>query len=267
VIISIDFYADFGFFKKPDINDTIYLTYNIIHKPVVLGIFGAILGLEGHKKEGELPEYYQKLKDIKIGIQPIGEHQKNGNFEKIIVKYNDATGFSNQSNGNGATLNIVEQILVKPAYRIFVQIEEDNKIQKELRERLKNGRAVFIPYFGKNEFHCWWKNYKEYNFNQIKFETFKIKTIFSKSQGKKLKDLKKAIAFGLSQGIRNNHGKTYVLFERLPVGFNEDLKQYSDLWEFVYTNIVFEKKKFFENENFYELQEQEGEIEDVIYLF
>ena len=44
-LISIELKSDFGFFKKPDINDSIYLTYNMIHKPALLGLFGAIYGL------------------------------------------------------------------------------------------------------------------------------------------------------------------------------------------------------------------------------
>ncbi len=265
-LISADFYGDFGFFKKPDINDTIFLTYNFIHKPVILGIFGAILGYGGHKKEGELPEYYEKLKDVKIGIQPIGENQKNGNFEKMLVKYNDTTGFS--SNEKGGILNVLEQVLVKPAYRIFVLINEEDDVQENLRERLEKKEAVFVPYFGKNEFHCWWGNYKEYDFKEeIESKDFVIKTIFSKPQSRTIKDLKKTIAFNFSNGLSKVYEKPYIVFERLPVGFDTFLKQYSELQEFIYTNTVFEKQDIFEKENFYELGESKKEIGDVIYMF
>ena len=70
-IISFDLNAEFGFFKKPDINDGIYLTYNMLHKPALLGIIGAIIGLKGYERNGVLPEYYNKLKHIKVGIQPL----------------------------------------------------------------------------------------------------------------------------------------------------------------------------------------------------
>ncbi len=279
-IISVEFKADFGFFKKPDINDTIFLTYNFIHKPAVLGIFGAILGLEGHKKEGELPEYYQKLKDLKIGIEPIGHHKK-GNFEKILVKYNDATGIS----GGGATLNVLEQVLVKPAYRIYIKIngysddelkfanDEEKKefknLLSELKERLKNNKAIFIPYFGKNEFHCWWEKFNDkYQIKELSDE-FKITTIFSKPEGKTLKDLKKQIAFNFSFALKNPIEKIYATFERLPVGFDEDLHQYSELQEFVYTNMIFHKNKFSINgsQNFKEIKKNGEERGKVIYLF
>ena len=36
-LISFDIQADFGFFKKPDYNDGVLLTYNMLHKPALLG--------------------------------------------------------------------------------------------------------------------------------------------------------------------------------------------------------------------------------------
>ena len=44
-LISFDIQADFGFFKKPDYNDGVLLTYNMLHKPALLGILGAITAL------------------------------------------------------------------------------------------------------------------------------------------------------------------------------------------------------------------------------
>lgn len=55
-LVSFDLKADFGFFKKPDIND-IYLTYNMLHKPALLGILGAIVGLQGFQENSILPVY------------------------------------------------------------------------------------------------------------------------------------------------------------------------------------------------------------------
>lgn len=38
-----------AFFKKPDVNSYYYFTYGQIHKVVLLGIFGAILGYSGYE--------------------------------------------------------------------------------------------------------------------------------------------------------------------------------------------------------------------------
>jgi len=254
-LISIDLKSDFGFFKKPDINDSIYLTYNMIHKPVLLGLLGAILGLEGHKSYGILPEYYKKLQSLKIGIEPIGEGQKNGNFEKTTVKYNNATGHA-----SAGTLNILEQILIKPAYRIYLELDKN----EELYRRLKNHEAVFIPYLGKNDFSCWWEKFKEDygNVTNISSEIFKIRTIFRKPKGTTLNELREQIAFGFIAGMQDKAEAVFSQFERLPTGFNEELKQYSEPEEFVYTNMNFTKAKFSVDKNFKQLGNG-----DVVYLF
>jgi len=82
-LISIDLKADFGFFRKPDANVGINLSYNMLHKPALLGILGAIIGLEGYKELGKIPEYYEKLKDLQVGIEPLG-HEK-GNLQKRLL--------------------------------------------------------------------------------------------------------------------------------------------------------------------------------------
>lgn len=257
-LISIELKSNFGFFKKPDINDSIYLTYNMIHKPALMGILGAILGFEGHKSYGKLPKYYDKLqkeRKLQIGIEPINEGQTYGNFEKTTVKYNNATGHA-----SAGTLNVLEQILIKPAYRIYLELDEN----EELFRKLENHEAVFIPYLGKNDFPCWWENFKEDygNVTNISSETFKIKTIFRKPKDSTLNELREQIAFGFMAGMREKAEPVFSQFERLPTGFNEDLKQYSEPEEFVYTNMKFTKEKFSTDNDFKQLENG-----DVIYLF
>ena len=113
-LISFTIKAEKGFLKKPDINDGIYLTYNMLHKPAILGILGAIIGLEGYQKNGVLPEYYKELKDIPVGVKPV--NAEKGNFQKTKITYNNTTGFA--SNEAGGNLIITEQTLIKPSYKI-----------------------------------------------------------------------------------------------------------------------------------------------------
>ena len=109
-LISFDIQADFGFFKKPDYNDGVLLTYNMLHKPALLGILGAIIGLRGYRKKGEWPEYYQRLAALPVGIEPLeGRHEK-GNFQKTIVKYTNTVGYANQA-GNNAVNRMVEEAI------------------------------------------------------------------------------------------------------------------------------------------------------------
>ncbi|WP_081421631.1 hypothetical protein [Salinivirga cyanobacteriivorans] len=239
-IISFDIQADFGFLKQPDTNEPMYLTYNMIHKPFVLGMFGAILGKKGFQENKKFPEYYKDLKKIQVGIKPLGS--ENGNFQKTIIKYNNSTGAANKGTFKGtntkgkavefeigATLNIVEQTLVKPSYRIYFL--SDNV---ELISRIENNEAVYLPYLGKNDFSLWWDNVKNYNYENFYYEnSYQVSSIFAKKtaikDGKEIEEEVPAWEMDFSK-------KCFMYFERLPVGYDAELYQYV-YKPFVYTTF------------------------------
>lgn len=64
-LISFDLRADFGVFKKPDVNEGLQLTFNMLHRPALLGILGAIAGLEGYQKKGFSRHITRRLEDSK----------------------------------------------------------------------------------------------------------------------------------------------------------------------------------------------------------
>ena len=236
--ISIDFKADFGFLKKPDTNEPVSLTFNMLHKPALLGIFGAILGISGYKtyldlkqkKRGYLPEYYLKLKNLKVGLQPLRDGKPTSTvFDKTIIQYNNGVGYANLD-GN---LIIMEQTLVNPSFRIFLLLSKDD-LENQLYDSLQNSKAEYLPYLGKNDFSLSWTNFKEYDFKEYDFrESFRIDSIFIKNE-KTLKD-NKSISFSDVFGLSDS---TYMLFEHLPIGYNEHLFQY-DYESFSYTNVKF----------------------------
>ena len=92
-----------AFFKKPEVNTYHYYTFGQIHKVVLLGMFGAILGYGGYAqkkwespKKGEpavedYPEFYERLKDIKISIIPQNER---GYIPKKIQIFNNSVGYA-----------------------------------------------------------------------------------------------------------------------------------------------------------------------------
>ena len=163
-LISFDLKAEFGFFKKPDINDGIHLTYNMLHKPALLGILGAIVGLQGYTKNYELPEYYKCLKNLKIGIEPLNSDK--GNYLKDIISYINGTGFAN----NDGNLIISEQTIINPSYRCYVLLNMSSEIEKKLYDNLKSYNSVFLPYMGKNDFSAWWDNFEEYEYSKFNFD-------------------------------------------------------------------------------------------------
>jgi len=228
-LVSFTIKAEFGMFKKPDINDKIFVSYNMVHKPYLLGILGAIMGYDGHnqnKDKSKMPKYYEKLKDIRVAIAPSSEN--GGIFKKEFIIFNNTT--------NGSIANITEQTLVNPSYRIYLEL--DDKIDEELIGKLKKKEAIFPPYMGKNEFSLWWDNFKVHE-KLEKVESkkrFEVKTIIKKPENFVLKN----------SGYKERTTNYFYLFERLPIGFDEQLKQYN-YHEFLYTNAVFKTNGSLEN--------------------
>ncbi len=237
-LISFDIKADFGFLKKPDINEGIYLTYNSLHKPALLGILGAIIGLGGfyqsYVKNKKLPEYYDKLGNVKVGVQPLST---KGNITKTIIKYNNSVGYASEE--QGGNLIVSEQTLLKPSFRIFLLLHIENAYERKLYDHVKNSKSEFIPYLGKNDFQIWWdkNNVKEYSFikdNHVT-ESLPIENLFIKPVGKTIRQNSVNQAdeiFDWSQPITNDF---FIFFERLPIGYDEQTSNYK-YEDFVFTN-------------------------------
>jgi len=242
-LISFDLKAEMGFLKKPDINDGIYLTYNMLHKPALLGILGAIAGLGGYKENSKWPEYYDKLKHLKIGIEPL--NSEKGNFQKTTIGYNNTTGFANDD-GN---LQITEQVIIAPSFRCYLLLDTENADEQTLFERIKKQQSEFLPYLGKNDFSAWWDkdSVKEYNFDTRKpEETFQIKTIFCKKDTTVKNEKEDAfVGFDIFNGSLGEN-EVFFYFEKLPIGFNELLFQY-ELADFSYTTTKFKKETSLSN--------------------
>ena len=230
-LISFIIKAEKGFLKKPDINDGIYLTYNMLHKPAILGILGAIIGLEGYKQNNVFPEYYKKLKDIPVGVKPVGDEK--GGFQKTIITYNNTTGFA--SNEEGGNLIITEQTLINPTYKIYLLLDLENVNQKKLYENIKNQRAEYLPYLGKNDYSLWWNKdeVEEYEWESFKKRSnFTISTIFKKNEAI-IDNVAGAIGRKSLAGEKNN----FYYFERIPISFDEKLFQYN-MADFAYSNAT-----------------------------
>lgn len=231
-LISFDIQADFGFFKKPDYNDGVLLTYNMLHKPALLGILGAIIGLRGYRKKGEWPEYYRRLATLPVGIEPLeGRHEK-GNFRKTVVKYTNTVGYANQD-GN---LLVEESMLIRPAYRCYLLLSEDHPDHRKLYGYIRKGWAEYIPYLGKNEYPAWFgDSFREYPFKAFVPETdFRVSSLFIKEGMLKGQKVEASFSFSLKDVVNQS---SFVYFERLPVGFHPDLMQY-DLADFAFTDWV-----------------------------
>ena len=152
--IKLELSSRTAIIKKPDSNET-YYTYTFPHKIMLLGLLGAIIGLNGYnyyalKKQlneqvEELPEFYTKLEKLKIGIVP---KIKYTNFTKKIQVFNNSVGYASSEVGNN--LIVKEQWLENPCWDIYI-LEDSSEEYAKLKEYLVHNKCEYIPYIGKND--------------------------------------------------------------------------------------------------------------------
>ncbi len=140
-----------AFFKQPEVNAIYYFSYGHIHKVALLGIFGAILGYHGYKsvvtskKEfKEFPEFYEKLKDIKVSIVP---KEEKGVFSKKVQVFNNSVGYA--SNEKSRNLIVKEEWLENPDWTIYVLL--DNEESEKIASSITENCCIYYPYLGKND--------------------------------------------------------------------------------------------------------------------
>jgi len=230
-IISFDISSDFGMFKKPDVNTPAYFSFNIIPKVGVLGILGAVIGLKGYnqmKESDAYPEFYRELQYLPIGIVPYGN---KGVFQKRLIKYNNTVGYANK---DGGTLNIIEQTLINPKYKIYIGLDLSKESHKKLNEFIdeKTVQYEYIPYMGKNEFRLEIDEVKHFE-DVVKFnpnDEFAIYSLFPNIGNEALKK-SEALRDPFDSSMSESY---FYYFERLPIGLDE-LNQYR-YENFAYTN-------------------------------
>lgn len=137
-----------AFFKKPDVNTYTYFTYGNIHKVVLMGMIGSCLGLGGYnqqEKKNDYPEFYKKLKDLKVAIVPKNE---GGYINKKVQVFNNSVGYASKE--EGGNLIVKEQWLESPDWDIYILLEESD-ICRDIEERFLKRKFVYLPYLGKND--------------------------------------------------------------------------------------------------------------------
>lgn len=219
--------------KKPESNET-YYTYNFPHKIMLLGILGAIIGLNGYNYYSlkkylqepveELPEFYAKLRNLKIAIIP---NMKSKNFNTKIQTFNNSVGYASKEEGNN--LVVKEQWLENPSWDIYI-LDDGSDECKKIKEYLINKKCEYIPYIGKNDHFANIRNI------EIKTVTSKksdyIDSIFDESiLSSYIDEFEEMFAFGMD--FTKKHEYKYK--EILPTKLSEKIG-YTDFKPFIYTN-------------------------------
>ncbi|RXI38105.1 type I-B CRISPR-associated protein Cas5 [Clostridium tetani] len=222
-----------AFFKKPDVNSFFYFTYGNIHKVVLLGILGAICGYGGYNnqclnKEQIYPEFYEKLKNINIGIVPKNE---KGYIDKKIQTFNNSVGYASKE--LGGNLIVKEQWLENPKWDIYILMDEN--IPKDLKDRVLNFKFKYIPYLGKNDHMAnitdveYLENIEKID-NANKLDSIFIKDKFQiQKESKNFNDLRNIIKKSSTKV------QEFKYEEMLPIALEEITNKYN-LETFIYTN-------------------------------
>ena len=254
-VIKFDLSANMAIIKKPESNET-YFTYNFPHKIMILGLLGAIIGLNGYnyyalkkylgEKVNDLPEFYEKLKDLKISVIP---KIKGNNFNKKIQTFNNSIGYASGEKGNN--LVVQEQWLEKPYWQIYIL--NNNTVEYEkIKDYLINKKCEYIPYIGKNDHFAKIDNVEILKLSIVKNQTY-IDSLFEESILLNKSNISNdIIAFEVEEKQYYNYK------EILPTQLNEKVG-YHNFKAFIYTNYDLKVK---ENTELYKLQDDR-----VIYFY
>ena len=212
--------GEHAFFKKPDVNSYIYFTYNQIHKVALLGMFGAILGYQGYEsqKGKSYPEFYEKLKDLKLAIIP---KSKYGIFPKKIQVFNNSVGYA--SFEQGGNLIVKEQWIENPEWDIYFAVIDE--VSEQLADFILKRKCIYIPYLGKNDHPADILNPISLEGVQIREEGITIHSLMPKDSVELESDFEEEEMEEL----------LFRYEEELPTGLKENVNTY-ELKKLIYTN-------------------------------
>ena len=237
-----------AFFKDNVIN-TVYLTYGNIHRVALLGIFGAILGYGGYSKQNDMlkkknkkmpdyPEFYEKLKDIKISIVSNG---KNGCFNKKLQTFNNSVGYASKEEGGNL---IVKQFwLENPSWDIYILL--DCEETKKIADYIKNRKAVYLPYLGTNDHLANITDVEIINIEKKTSSDNETIEILSMVKASDISDKKKN-AFIIDDNMKKDIHK---YSEYLPVALSKDLNQHEKEKMTITNMSVILKKSYYKVED------------------
>ncbi len=233
-------------FKRPDVNAHCLFTYSHIHKPALLGILGAICGFGGYNQQKahnnkclaekrkedmqDYPEFYEKLKDIKISVIP-----QEPVFVMKKQTFNNSVGYAN-ADGN---LIVIEQWLENPSWEIFILLDGTD-VTETLKNRFLSKEFVYIPYLGKNDHFANITDVEVVDLQKVQDCTRIHSMIFAKNIDK-------------TEESDEDDDEPFKYSERLPIALDREDNQY-ELEKFVFTNMDtvlnnFEQIYSYENKN------------------
>lgn len=90
----------------------------------------------------EYPEFYEKLKELKISVVP---ENQGGYIQKKVQVFNNSVGYASEE--QGGNLIVKEQWLENPIWDIYIML--DCEEAKKIADALENKAMCFYSIFRK----------------------------------------------------------------------------------------------------------------------
>lgn len=128
--------GNWGHFKKPETNNN-PLTHDLITKTALIGLIGAVLGIEREEMKGKFP---QLSDDLLYGVQLLHP------VKKISWGFTSRTAISPTAEGTPKYF----EFLKDPKFLVSIALKNDqsNSIFEKFKQAIKEKHAVYPPVLG-----------------------------------------------------------------------------------------------------------------------
>jgi len=199
--------GNWGHFKKPETNNN-PLSHDLITKTALIGLIGAVLGIERKEMKKTFP---QLSSDLLYGVQLLNP------VKKISWGFTSKTAINPTMAGSPKYF----EFLKAPKYLVSIALKDNrsDEIFEEFKDALKSEKAIYPPVLGWHNCpaNLQWKS--EGVFSELKFGVFETK------------------GFVLAgQHIPKNISGTFRIgFDKVPTYQNDDFWNLPDKYE----NIIY----------------------------
>lgn len=151
-VLIFEIESEYGHFRKFNTTSS-PLTYSIPPRPAIIGIIGAILGIERETAPGRYDPSAPVLSEmfstdhVDIAVQILHPVKKVNIAFNLLDTEKTASSFFNIKQRT----QVEFELLKNPKYRIYLAFH-DTELQEKLWERLKNNSTHFTPYLGLSQF-------------------------------------------------------------------------------------------------------------------
>lgn len=192
-----------------------------------------------NKKMPDYPEFYEKLKDIKISIVSNG---KNGYFNKKLQTFNNSVGYASKEEGGNL---IVKQFwLENPSWDIYILLDCDEA--KKIADYIQNRKAIYLPYLGSNDHLANIMDVEIIDIEEKMSSEDETIEILSMIKDSDISEKKKNVFSMDKNSIRDD---IYKYSEYLPVALSKDLNQHEKEKMTITNMSVILKKSYYKVED------------------